>query len=206
MTRSQARAICDLHGKLLRLRPFQPGEVEAAWKDLATQDEAALPRPRTEDRRPEPSEGFRRRLGRSGKLWRGCLDLAINRRGRLIGQIQARTNPKQTLPAGVFEIGVVLYRQRDRGKGYGREAVELLTAWLFEVAGADRVQAGTDSSNQAMRAVLDHLGFRLEGILRGVGPISDGTRSDGALYAVIKSDWTDRSGRQWAPGRSGRTS
>jgi [ribosomal protein S5]-alanine N-acetyltransferase len=205
MTRSQTRALTELQGKLIRLRPFEPDEVVAAWEGLAGQDEAAHPRSRPEDRRPDPSEVFRRRLGRSGRLWRGCLDLAIDRGDRLVGQIQARSSPKQTLPAGVFEIGVVLY-QRDRGKGYGREAVELLTAWLFEVAGAERVQAGTDAANHAMRAVLEHLGFRLEGILRGFGPMGNGTRSDGALYAVVKSDWMDPSGREPASGRSGRTS
>jgi diamine N-acetyltransferase len=157
---------------------------------LALQDEAAHPRPRPEDRRPRPSESFRRRLERSGKLWRGCLDLAIDREGRLIGEIQARTTPKQTLPTGVFEIGLVLYRQQDRGQGYGREAVELLTRWLFEAARAERVQAGTDVGNTAMPSVLEHLGFRLEGIMRAYGPISDGTRRDGAMYAVLRSEWT----------------
>jgi Pyridine nucleotide-disulphide oxidoreductase/Acetyltransferase (GNAT) domain len=62
--------------------------------------------------------------------------------------------PDETLPAGVFELGVVLYRPRDRGKGYGREAVWLLTNWLFEAAGAERVQAGTEAGYRAMRAVL----------------------------------------------------
>jgi RimJ/RimL family protein N-acetyltransferase len=127
-------------------------------------------------------------------VWRGCLDLAIDRKGRLIGQIQARTRPKQALPPGVFEIGLVLYQQRDRGRRYGREAVELLTSWLFQAGGADRVQATTDVGNAAMRSVLEHLGFRLEGILRAFGARSDGTRPDGALYAVIKRDWMDRHG------------
>lgn len=72
-------------------------------------------------------------------MWGGCLDLALDRDGRLIGQIQARTSPKQTLSTGVFEIGVVLYREADRGRGFGREAVEMLTAWLFDRAGAERV-------------------------------------------------------------------
>jgi RimJ/RimL family protein N-acetyltransferase len=43
-----------------------------------------------------------------------------------------------------------------------------------------------------MRAVLERLGFQLEGILRGYGTLSDGTRSDGALYAVLKPEWGDR--------------
>jgi hypothetical protein len=89
-----------------------------------------------------PSEQFRRSLGRSGRVWRGCLDLAIEREGLLVGHIQARTSPKQTLPPGVFEA----------------------------------------------------LGFRLEGIMRAFGAASDGTRYDGAMYAVIRARM-DRSTR-----------
>jgi RimJ/RimL family protein N-acetyltransferase len=194
MARTHSRDIAELRGRLIIVRPFAPEEVEAAWRGLQLLDEAAHPRLRLEDRRPTVSEGFRRRIERSGRLWRGCLDLAIDRKGRLVGQIQARTSPKQTLPSGVFEIGVVLFRQEDRRKGYGRDAVELLAKWLFEVGGADRVQASTDADNTAMRAVLEHLGFRLEGIMRAFGPKGDGTRLDGALYAVIRSDWIRRFG------------
>jgi [ribosomal protein S5]-alanine N-acetyltransferase len=109
-----------------------------------------------------------------------------------VGTIQCRTRPRQALPAGVYEIGVILYQPRDRGKGHGAEAVELLTRWLFEAGKAERVRAGTGAGNTAMRAVLERLGFQLEGILRGYGAISDGTRSDGALYAVLKPVWGDR--------------
>jgi [ribosomal protein S5]-alanine N-acetyltransferase len=186
-----AQPLVDLPGPRIRLRPFRNDEVETAWQGLAQQDEAAHPRRRPEDRRPQPSEQFRRRLHRSGRLWRGCLDLAIDRDGRLVGTIQARTRPRQTLPAGVYEIGVILYQPRDRRKGYGAEAVELLTTWLFDTGKAERVQASTDAGNTAMRAVLERLGFQLEGILRGYGKISDGTRRDGALYAVLRPEWGD---------------
>jgi [ribosomal protein S5]-alanine N-acetyltransferase len=187
-----AQPLVDLLGLRIRLRPFRHDEVETAWQGLAQQDEAAHPRRRPEDRRPQPSDQFRRRLHRSGRVWRGCLDLAIDRDGRLVGTIQARTRPKQTLPTGVYEIGVILYQPRDRGKRYGAEAVELLTTWLFVTGKAERVQASTEAGNTAMRAVLERLGFRLEGILRGYGAISDGTRIDGALYAVLKPEWADR--------------
>jgi RimJ/RimL family protein N-acetyltransferase len=192
MSRGRFPNIGELRGNRIRLRPLRPAETDAAWRGLASLDEAAHPRPRPEDRRPTASDGFRREIKRSGRLWRGCLDLAIERKGRLVGQIQARTSPKQTLPPGVFELGVVLYRQGDRGKGYGREAVDLLTTWLFELGMAERVQAGTAAGNAPMRAVLEHLGFRLEGIMRGFGPLSDGTRADGALYAVVRRDWQER--------------
>lgn len=189
---ARARSLADLPGTVIRLRPFRADEVDAAWQGLALQDESAHPRRGPEDRRPQPSERFRRRLERSGRLWRGCLDLAIDRDGRLVGTIQARTRPAQTLPAGVYEIGVILYLPRDRSNGYGAEAVDLLTTWLFETGNAERVQAGTDAGNMAMRAVLERLGFQLEGVMRGYGPMTDGTRSDGAMYAVLKPEWVTR--------------
>jgi RimJ/RimL family protein N-acetyltransferase len=182
----------DLPGPRIRLRPFRSDEVQAAWNGLARQDEAAHPRRRPEDRSPRPSEQFRRRLHRSGRLWRGLLNLAIDRDGRLVGTIQARTSPAQTLPAGVYEIGVILYEPRDRGNGYGAEAVDLLTTWLFETGKAERVQASTDVENAAMAAVLARLGFRLEGVMRAYGATSDGKRLDGALYSVLKSERVTR--------------
>lgn len=187
-----ARQLVDLPGRLIRLRPFRADEVDAAWQGLAQQDEAAHPRRRPADRHQQPSEQFRRRLHRSGRLWRGCLDLGIDRDGQLIGTIQARTSPAQTLPAGVYEIGVILYQPRERGHGYGAEAVDLLTTWLFETGDAERVQAGTDAGNAAMRAVLERLGFQLEGVLRGYGAMADGNRIDGAMYAVLKAEWAAR--------------
>jgi RimJ/RimL family protein N-acetyltransferase len=97
----------------------------------------------------------------------------------------------------VFEIGLVLFPHQDRRKGYGREAVALLTDWLFRVAGAERVQAGTETRNAAMRSVLEVLGFRLEGIMRAFGATSDGTRFDGAMYAVIRPEWISRLDRTY---------
>lgn len=184
-----ARLLVDLQGPRIRLRPFSTDEVDTAWQGLALQDEAAHPRRHPEDRRAQPPEKFRRRLHRSGRLWRGSLDLAIDHNERVVGTIQARTSPAQTLPAGVYEVGVILYQPRDRGHGYGGEAVELLTAWLFETGQAERVQAGTDVGNSAMRAVLERLGFGLEGVMRGYAPMSDGTRVDGAMYAALKPEW-----------------
>src|SRR2546426_2623328 len=127
MSRIRLPEIAELAGSLITLRPFTPAEVDGAWRRLALLGEAAHPRPRPEDRRPTASVAFRRRIERSGRLWRGCLDLAIDRKGRLVGQIQARTTPRQTLPRDVFEIGVVLYQPSDRGQGDRRETVPLLT-------------------------------------------------------------------------------
>jgi [ribosomal protein S5]-alanine N-acetyltransferase len=170
-----------LEGRRVVLRPLRADELDAA---LDARDRLGM--------RPQPGararERLRRRLARSGRLARGHLDLAVEVDGRLVGEIQARAHPAQTLPLGVFELGIVMYDPADRGRGFGVEAVALLTGWLFDQAGAARVQAGTAVDNAAMRRVLEQLGFAREGVMRAFMPEGSG-RTDFALYAVTKGDW-----------------
>jgi RimJ/RimL family protein N-acetyltransferase len=130
---------------------------------------------------------LRKRVEHSGELVDGWLDLGIEAEGRLVGDISAR-NPKNAFPPGVFEVGVTLFEADDRGKGYGREATELMTTHLFEAAQAGRVQATTAVDNVAMRRVLEALGFVHEGTLQGFMPGPDG-REDYAMYAVTREKW-----------------
>jgi RimJ/RimL family protein N-acetyltransferase len=132
---------------------------------------------------------LRARIARSGRLVAGWLDLGIEAEGRLVGDVGAR-RPRGAFPPGVFELGISIYAEQDRGKGYGREAVELLTSYLLGELGAARVQATTAVSNEAMRAVLRRLGFLEEGILRAFMPLDDGSRADYVLSAVTREDWS----------------
>jgi RimJ/RimL family protein N-acetyltransferase len=133
---------------------------------------------------------LRTRIEHSGELVDGWLDLGIEAEGRLVGDISAR-NPKNAFPPGVFEIGLTVFDPGDRGKGYGREATELMTTHLFEVADAGRVQASTAVDNAGMRRVLEALGFDYEGTLRAFMP-GPGGREDYALYAVTREAWVSR--------------
>jgi len=130
-----------LQGPQVVLRPLRLDELDTV---LAARDHLEIG---AQPGRTRARQRLQRRLARSGRLTRGHLDLAVEVAGRLIGEIQARGHPAQTLPAGVFELGIVVYDLADRGKGYGMEAVALLTGWLFEQAGAARVQAGTAVGN-----------------------------------------------------------
>lgn len=171
-----------LEGQQVVLRPLRLDELDTV---LAARDHLKIG---AQPGRTRARERLERRLARSGQLTRGHLDLAVEVASRLIGEIQARGHPAQTLPPGVFELGIVVYDPADRGKGYGIEAVALLTGWLFEQAGAERVQAGTAVGNLAMRRVLERLGFACEGVMRAFMPEGAG-RTDYALYAMTKSDW-----------------
>lgn len=170
-----------IDGERVRLRPLRPDDVDVIERGMAEADERSMPSG------PPPRGELVRRVDAGGRLdERGTLDLGIEVEGRLIGDVQAR-QPRYALPPGAFELGISIFDPADRGKGYGREAVALITSFLFE-SDAHRVQASTDVSNGAMRAVLERMGFALEGVLRSFMPSSTGPR-DYALYAITQPDW-----------------
>ena len=124
---------------------------------------------------------FRARLRRSGQLVDGWIDLAIDLHGTAIGRIQTFVPGGRPLPAGTFEVGIAL-RETQRGKGYGREAVTLLTGWLFRHAGAQAVQAPTDPANVAMRTVFDRVGWTLAGTVTDYG-------RQWVMYRITRPEW-----------------
>jgi RimJ/RimL family protein N-acetyltransferase len=132
----------------------------------------------------EIRENLRGRVAASGTMTERELLLGIETEGRLVGDVQARHDGG---PKGVFELGITIFDEADRGKGVGRQAVAAITSHLFAAEGAHRVQLTTDVANVAMRAVVERLGFGFEGVLRGFWPEPDGYH-DYAMYAITKHD------------------
>jgi len=65
-------------------------------------------------------------------------------------------------------VGIGL-KENARSKGYGREALALLTDWLFEHAAAEAAEASTDPANVAMRTVFQKAGWMPAGSLTELG-------------------------------------
>jgi RimJ/RimL family protein N-acetyltransferase len=169
----------EIRGPRLLLRALRPSEIDTEWQAMVDADPmsiAGLP----------DETAFRARLLRSGRLENGSLDLAIDLDGATIGRIQTFVPPNRSLPPGVFTVGIGL-REEVRGKGYGREALALLTDWLFEHAAADRVEAPTDPANVAMRAVFERVGWGFVGSLREF-------ERDWVRYAITRDVWRARRG------------
>lgn len=138
------------------------------------------------------ADGLRTRVEASGRLTERELLLAVEAERRLIGSIQAY---RKGVPAGVFELGIELFEERDRGHGFGAEAIALFVEHLFDSQGARRVEAGTADDNIAMRAVLQRVGFRQEGILRRFYPSDDDRGIDCAMYGMTREDFAAPSER-----------
>jgi RimJ/RimL family protein N-acetyltransferase len=166
------------------LRPFRPEEFELAW---AARAKSESPTTRVT---PMARRALERQLAHSGTFHQGFLRLAIDVDGRLVGEVDVRA-PAAAFPPGVYEFGIELYEQADRGRGHGAEAVRLVVERLFASEGAGRVQASTAPDNAAMRRVLEKLHFAYEGTLRGFMPTREG-REDYVLYALTRADWEER--------------
>jgi RimJ/RimL family protein N-acetyltransferase len=164
-------------GSRLLLRAFQPGEIDDEWRAMVTADPMAIAE--------LPDEtSFKARLRRSGQLADGWLDLAIDRDGVPVGRIQTFVPAGRPLPPGTFEVGIGL-RESARGQGYGREALLLLTDWLFEHAAAQAVQAPTDPANVAMRTVFQWAGWM------AAGPLTEFNR-EWVMYRITRPQWQTR--------------
>jgi RimJ/RimL family protein N-acetyltransferase len=176
--------VIRIHGEAVTLRPLKPEELYLLLAEYRRPDQpAAL--------RPVGREAVRRRIERSGRIVRGRLELGIEVGGRLVGDVDARS-PADAFPPGVFEIGLAVFSEGDRGRGYGTEATRLLVDHLFDAEQAARVQATTAAWNEPMRAVLRRVGFAEEGVLRSFFPSREG-RDDYVMYALTREDWLDGS-------------
>ena len=167
----------EIRGDRVVLRALRPDEIDDEWRAMLEADPMAIA--------TVPDErAFRRRLERSGRMVDGWLDLAIEVEGRSIGRIQTFIPPFREVPPDVYTIGIGL-RESLRGKGYGREALALLTDWLFQELGAARVEAPTDPANAAMRSVFERVGWTLVQTRREFD-------RDWVEYAITRAEWEDR--------------
>ena len=72
-----------------------------------------------------------------------------------------------------------------RGQGHGREALALLTDWLFGHAAAEVVEAPTDPANVAMQTVFERVGWRF------AGPLTEFDR-EWWMYRITRRQWQQR--------------
>ena len=72
------------------------------------------------------------------------------------------------------------------GNGYMREAVGVLSRWVFETLDLWRIEAGTLPGNERSQRVLTSVGFHKEGHARAYLEIA-GKREDHVLFALVRA-------------------
>ena len=104
--------------------------------------------------------------------------------GTLVGAVSLALTPVH----GGAELGYWI-GEPAWGRGYATEAAAALCAYAFAKLGVHRIQARHFTGNQASGRVMQKLGMRREGILRGAVRKAD-RFEDLALYAVLAPEWT----------------
>ncbi len=115
---------------------------------------------------------------------RGVYQFAIdNAQGRLVGYggLTSLDSKNQT-----GEIGLVIGNEKDRGQGYGSDALKVLSRIAFEEMNLHKLKAAILEYNTASVRCFEKCGFQLEGILREE-VFREGKRHDVRLYGLVYS-------------------
>jgi [ribosomal protein S5]-alanine N-acetyltransferase len=167
----------------VRLRPIEEADLERLGR---FDSDPAASQPFEWTGFPDP-HARRRRWEKDGFIGGDSSQLAVALPdGTLVGIVGWRTISTGGPEGGCLEIGALLFPEH-RGRGAGSAAQRLLVEYLFATTLANRLQAITDVENLAEQRVLERIGFRREGVLRGLAFIGGHWR-DGALYARLRDD------------------
>lgn len=153
--------LVTISGERVTLRPLRPDEIDEQWREMTRADPIEIV--------VLPDEAaFKARLARSGRMGDRAIDLAIDVDGTAVGRIQTFLPPDRVDHPDVYNMGIGL-KAAYRGRGYAADALLAFTRWLFDVAGARRIEGRTDPDNTPMQKVFDRLGWRLDGKLDDSG-------------------------------------
>lgn len=124
-----------------------------------------------------------RRWGDDGLLGGDSSTLAV---GLEDGSCAGDVNWRPVGAPGKLEIGIFLFPEY-RGRGIGTEAQRQLVDYLFSTTPVHRLQAGTEAGNVAEQRALERVGFRREGVARGLY-FRGGSWRDSVMYGLLRDD------------------
>jgi RimJ/RimL family protein N-acetyltransferase len=167
----------------VRLRPIEEADLDALRR-FDTDPSS---------RGPYLTSGFRgprarrRRWEEDGWLGDDSGQLAVTLpEETLAGIVSWRSIPTGGPEVGCLEIGALLFPEHRR-LGHGTAAQRLLVEYLLATTLANRLQAITNVDNIAEQKALERIGFRRDGIMRGLA-FDGGRWHDAVLYARLRTD------------------
>lgn len=147
-----------LEGVRLRLRPFTLADIGPRYLGWLNDPEVNVYSQRRD--RPPTTESSARAWIADRRPSEHLFAIETKEFGH-IGNLKC--GPIETLNA-CADISILIGEREAWGLGYGSEAVDLLTRWLFYDVDLNRVDAG--SSNPAFLKLVKKLGWQVEGVLR----------------------------------------
>lgn len=91
---------------------------------------------------------------------------------------------------GYGEYGIMMGRKTEWGKGYAKEATELVIDYCFSTLQLRKINLGVVVDNTAAVALYDKLGFQIEGVYKKHG-LYNGKYCDSLRMAIFNPNWND---------------
>ena len=88
----------------------------------------------------------------------------------------------------VSGISIAIGDTKQRGKGYGAEAMQLVLGFAFNELNLHRIQLTVFAYNAQAIKLYEQLGFQKEGVYREFLE-RDGKRHDMILYGLLRHEW-----------------
>lgn len=90
-------------------------------------------------------------------------------------------------------LGLSIYDSKNRGKGFGSEAITLATDFAFLELNVHRVYLGCFNFNEKAAVLYERLGFKLEGVNRSF-VYRNGNYYDEIIFGICREDWFSQRG------------
>ncbi len=117
----------------------------------------------------------------------GFLLIETNQEQEVVGYVRYTLIPYPDADMPYPEIGFGIPQANAQGKGYAKEAVKLLVAYLFAGYPAERIIAFTEQENIPAQRVLEKNSFAQEGQLRR-SIFRDGQWRDILIYGILRQE------------------
>jgi len=160
----------------LRLRPFQTGDITAAY--LSWLNDPTVTRFSNQRFRSHTAESSAAYLASFAGTHNSFLLITQRSDGRPIGTATVYRSPQH----GTADIGLMLGDRQCWGQGYGREAWQAVLGALLQEPGIRKVTGGTARPNQAMVRIMEESCMELEAV-RARQELIDGQPVDLLYYA-----------------------
>jgi [ribosomal protein S5]-alanine N-acetyltransferase len=174
----------ELRGERLLLRPLEAadvGDAYVAW--LADPRVNAFLETRHAPQPLEAIRAFVQACNESGDSW--LYGMFIDRGGRHIGNIKLGPWAQAYHRA---EVGLLIGDPEQWGKGYGAEAISLITRFAFETLNLKKVTAGCYAANEGSRRAFLAKGWTEIGRRRDHW-LTEGGWMDDVMLERLNPDW-----------------
>lgn len=92
-------------------------------------------------------------------------------------------------------LGIAIGNSTDRGKGYGRDGIELILRYAFDELNLYRIGLTVLERNQSAYRLYASVGFQHEGTLRAAD-YRDGKRENELIMSILNPEWRHRHATQ----------